>query len=170
MRRWRRDDVDAVLRLVTESLDHLAPWMTWANSGYGRTDAVEYIEKRLAGWNSGEAFHYAILASDREIIGSCGLMARIAPGGLEIGYWLHPQHTGRGVASRAAGALAEEAFRVGAARVEIAHDIRNHASGAVPERLGFIQVGRRLRRPERVASGEVGIDVVWRRRRPLTGP
>ena len=30
LRRYREDDVDAVFAAVTESLDHLRPWMPWA--------------------------------------------------------------------------------------------------------------------------------------------
>jgi len=30
LRRYREDDLDAVFLAVTESLDHLRPWMPWA--------------------------------------------------------------------------------------------------------------------------------------------
>jgi ribosomal-protein-serine acetyltransferase len=163
LRRWRRGDVDAVLRVVTESLDHLAPWMAWVTNGYTRADAISFIEQSQDDWASGTAFQYAILSSASMIIGSCGLMARIGPGGLEIGYWLHPQRTGRGIATRTAKALTEEAFRIGADRVEIVHDAANHASGAIPKRLGFVEIERRSPPREPITSGEVGIDVVWRR-------
>jgi len=35
LRRFRGDDLDA----VTESLDHLRPWLPWAAAGYTRQDA-----------------------------------------------------------------------------------------------------------------------------------
>ena len=41
----------------------------------------------------GTVFSYAILTGQYEVTGGCGLIARIGPGGLEIGYWLHPGHT-----------------------------------------------------------------------------
>lgn len=47
-------------------------------------------------------------------------------------------------------------------RVEILHDLANTRSGAVPRRLGFIEVERRARRRAAVSSGESGIEVVWR--------
>jgi RimJ/RimL family protein N-acetyltransferase len=162
LRRWRDDDIDSVLRVVTESLDHLAPWMPWAAGGYGPDDAAAFVERSLADWRKGTAYNYAIIAADDAIVGSCGLMARIGAGGLEIGYWLHPGYTGRGIATRAAAALTAEAFRIGADRVEIVHDAANERSGAVPRRLGFVEVARRRPPQQPVTSAEVGEDVIWR--------
>nr|WP_277349613.1 GNAT family N-acetyltransferase [Planosporangium thailandense] len=162
MRRWRDDDLDTVLRAVTESLDHLAPWMAWAADGYGREDAALFLEKSAADWRTGTAYNYAIVAPDGAVVGACSLMSRIGPGGLEIGYWLHPRYTGRGIATRAAAALVAEAFRLGAVRVEIVHDAANERSGAIPRRLGFVEVARRRPPQEPVTAGEVGEDVIWR--------
>ena len=36
LRRFREDDLDAVFAAVTESLDHLRPWLPWAAAGYIR--------------------------------------------------------------------------------------------------------------------------------------
>ncbi|GAA2800732.1 GNAT family N-acetyltransferase [Saccharopolyspora taberi] len=160
LRRWRRDDLDEMLRVVTEALDHLTPWMPWAED-YDREKGAAFLEACDAGWESGKEYGYAILSDAGAIIGSAGMMARIGPGGLEIGYWLHPDHTGRGVATRAAEALVLEAFRIGADRVEIVHDAANRASGAVPRRLGFTEVDRRPPQ-EPVTAAEDGVDVVWR--------
>ncbi|PFG94936.1 RimJ/RimL family protein N-acetyltransferase [Saccharopolyspora erythraea NRRL 2338] len=165
LRRWFRGDGDEALRVTTEALDHLAPWMAWAADGYGRPEALKFIERSQADWDSGAAYNYAILAEDGAAIGCCSLMART--GGFEIGYWLHPGHTGRGIATRAARALVGEAFRLGAGQVEIVHDAANHASAAVPRRLGFTEVERRCPQQEPQAGAEVGVDVVWRR---LAGP
>ncbi|GAA1230574.1 GNAT family N-acetyltransferase [Pseudonocardia alaniniphila] len=98
LRRWRRGDAEDLYRAVSESIEHLAPWMAWAAHGY---------------------------------------------------------------ATAAAAALTSEAFRIGADRVEIVHDLANVASGAIPRRVGFREVDRRAPQEERTA-GEVGVDVVWR--------
>ncbi|MFJ1757766.1 GNAT family N-acetyltransferase [Kitasatospora sp. NPDC088134] len=84
-----------------------------------------------------------------------------AAAGREIGYWLHPAATGRGVATRAVRALVAVAFRLpGVEHVDIVHDPANLASGAVPARLGFTE---HLRRPAEVlAPAETGEEVVWR--------
>ena len=39
LRRYREEDLDGLLRAVTESLDHLRPWMPWA-ANYTRQSAA----------------------------------------------------------------------------------------------------------------------------------
>jgi RimJ/RimL family protein N-acetyltransferase len=159
LRRYREDDVDAVFRAVTESLDHLRPWMPWA-ADYTRQTAAEYLAKSARDWADGNEYNYAIIA-DGALVGSCGLMARIGPGGLEIGYWVHQAHTRRGLATAASAALVEQAFRLpGVDRVEIIHDELNVASGGVPRKLGFTEVGRQPL--SETAPGGNGVGVVWR--------
>lgn len=161
LRRWRVGDVDMAYRVVMESLEHLLPWMAWA-SGYSRDDAVRFTAQCEQDWDSGAAYQYAITTDD-VVVGSCGLMRRIGPGGLEIGYWLHPAWTGRGLATSAAAALVRQAFALpDIERVEIVHDAANTASGRIPRRLGFTQIERGTPPQGPVAPGETGIAVVWR--------
>jgi RimJ/RimL family protein N-acetyltransferase len=94
------------------------------------------------------------------VIGGCGLMRRIGPGGIEIGYWVHVAHTRRGHATAAALALTQAAWTLpDVARVEIHCDAANVASRAVPARLGY-----RLDRIDDVgvtAPGETGRSMIW---------
>jgi ribosomal-protein-serine acetyltransferase len=161
LRRWRAADADAVYQVVMQSLEHLLPWMQWA-SGYRHDDAVRFTFQSEQDWESRVAYQYAITTDDA-VIGSCGLMRRIGPGGLEIGYWLHPAYTGRGLATTATAALVGQAFALpDIDRVEIVHDQANTASGGIPRRLGFTEIQRRTRAQGALAPGEVGIQVVWR--------
>jgi ribosomal-protein-serine acetyltransferase len=159
LRRHRPDDLDAVLLAVTESRDHLRPWMPWAQD-YSRASAQEFLAKAARDWDEGTAYNYAI-TSGGAIAGGCSLMARIGPGGLEIGYWMHQAYTRRGLATAAAAALTEQAFMLpGVRRVEIVHDELNIASGKIPAKLGFTEV---TRRPIEPPSPEgTGTGVVWR--------
>jgi ribosomal-protein-serine acetyltransferase len=161
LRRWRTSDGELLFRLVSESRDHLIPWMPWATTGYSLADAQTYLDRSEANWADGEAFQY-LVSSDGIPAGSAGLMARIDPGGLEIGYWVHPAHTGRGVATAAAAALTDAALQLpGIERVEIHHDIANLASERVPTKLGYAHVETsQPRTPE--APGESGTIKVWR--------
>lgn len=165
LRRWALDEVDELYRTAADSLTHLAPWMAWAAHGYSDADARQHIEQVQADWAEGRGYGYAIRLPDGTLVGACGMTDRIGPGGMEIGYWLHPAHTGNGYVKAAAAALTAEAFRIGADRVEIVHDVANARSGAVPRRLGFTEVARRPPQEERT-SGEAGEDVVWRRTAP----
>ncbi|MGE5133527.1 MAG: GNAT family N-acetyltransferase [Gemmatimonadota bacterium] len=161
LRRWRPDDAAALLAAVTESQEHLRPWMPWAE-GYDAGRAAEYLRDCETQWASGSAFTYAITVGD-QLVGSAGLHNRIGEGGLEIGYWVHAGWTGRGIATDATAALTDAALALpGVGRVEIYHDAANVASGRIPAKLGYARLGER---PPRdlwpAAPAESGTDVVW---------
>ncbi len=161
LRRWRTGDLDILVRAISESLDHLSPWMPWA-AEHGRQRTADFLARSQEEWETGKSFAYAI-TSDSVLVGSCALMRRIGAGGVDIGYWLHPHWTGRGLATMASAALVDQGFRLaGIDRVEIHHDAANSASGAVPRRLGFTEIERRPAPEEPAAPGEVGVDVIWR--------
>jgi ribosomal-protein-serine acetyltransferase len=159
LRRYRADDLDALLAAVGESYDHLRPWSPWV-IGYSRESEAEFLAGAERGWQDGTVYHWAIV-TEGALAGGISLMARIGPGGLEIGYWVHRAYTRRGLATTAAAALVEQAFRLpGIHRVEIVHDELNVASGGVPRKLGFTEVGRR---PLEIPPPDgTGIGVVWR--------
>ncbi|MER5862899.1 GNAT family N-acetyltransferase [Kitasatospora sp. NPDC002040] len=169
LRRFVEADLPEFLRVIEESLEHLRPWMAWV-SEHSATRTADFLARRAECWATGEEFTYAILL-DGAVVGAAGLFRRetTEAGGREIGYWLHPAATGRGLATRTAGALTEQAFRLsGTEFVEIVHDSANLASGAVPARLGYT---RHLRRAvERIAPAETGEDQVWRLTRPRADP
>jgi ribosomal-protein-serine acetyltransferase len=159
LRRYRPDDLEAVFSAVTESLDHLRPWMPWA-ADYTRQSAAEFLAKSARDWAAGAEYNYAIITGGA-LAGGCGLMASIGPGGLEIGYWVHRAYTRRGLATAASAALVEQAFLLPRVdRVEIVTDELNVASGGVPRKLGFTEVGRRPIEP--TSAQGTGIGVVWR--------
>jgi ribosomal-protein-serine acetyltransferase len=161
LRRWRVDDAAALLAAVIESQEHLRPWMPWAD-GYDENRAAEFLRECDVQWASGSAFAYAIMVGD-QIVGSAGLHKRVGDGGLEIGYWVHSDWTGRGIATDATAALTDAALALpGVDRVAIYHDAANVASGRIPAKLGYARLGEQ---PTRdlwpAAPGETGTDVVW---------
>ena len=161
LRHWRLEDADAQARAIEESLEHLRPWMAWSVEWpKPREEQLamlrEWEQRRLAGDDE-------LLAVwlDGTLVGSCGLHYRIGPGGAEIGYWIHPAYTRRGLATEVARQLTERAFADPAIdRVEVHHDRANVASGGVPPKLGFELVGDTRR--ARVAPAEEGVERVWR--------
>ncbi|MEU7291969.1 GNAT family N-acetyltransferase [Streptomyces exfoliatus] len=153
-------DLPEFFRVIEESLDHLRPWMPWV-AEHSRDRTTAFLAGRAGLWATGQEFSYAIVL-DGAIVGSCGLIRyEDTPAGTrEIGYWLHPAATGRGVATRAARALTEQAFRLpGVDRVQIVHDPANTTSAAVPARLGFTEGTRRP--AEALAPAETGEVQVW---------
>jgi ribosomal-protein-serine acetyltransferase len=158
LRRWHSADLDASCQAVLSSLEHLRPWMPWA-ADFSRTAQAEFLAGSERDWESGATFNYAMLV-DGEIAGSIGLMARLGPGALEIGYWVGQAYTRRGLATAATAALVQEAFTLpGVDRVQIVHDELNVASGGVPRKLGFTQIERRPL--DHKPPGGTGMGVVW---------
>ena len=161
LRRYTPSDIDILQTTIQESLDHLSPWMPWAQEPQTRAVLVDFIARADQSWEAGTDFHYGIWNTDeQELRGGCGLHARIGPGALEIGYWVSRKHIGRGYAKAAAHALTHAALSLpGITRVEIHCDEANVRSAAVPRALGY-----RLDRvvaDEIKAPGEVGRDMLW---------
>lgn len=168
VRRWRPEDAEALHEALLADLEHLRPWMAWVA---GEPLSLDERRARLAEWSrrwdAGEDFSFAIVDDAGDVLGGCGLHRRIGPGGLEIGYWVRGDRTGRGVATDAARALVEVAFTFDdVTHVEIHHDAANAASRRVPEKVGFSRIDERP--DEVVAPGEVGIEVIWRLQRDPT--
>jgi RimJ/RimL family protein N-acetyltransferase len=164
LRRWRVGDAELVTRLVVENLDHLRPWMPWAQSAPTVEEELGFLERLHRAWEARTDFGYAAVLPTGEHIGGLGLHTRQGPGTLEIGYWIAAAHTGRGHATAAARALTDAAFALpGIARVEIRCDQANHASAAVPRKLGYRLtdvIDRRVSSP-----GESGRGLIWVMRR-----
>ncbi|MEU8963748.1 GNAT family N-acetyltransferase [Streptomyces sp. NPDC048491] len=161
-------DLAELFRVIDESLEHLRPWMPWV-SEHSRDRTAQFLTKRTELWATGAAYAYAITL-DGAIVGMCGLFRRDEnqDGLREIGYWLHPSATGRGLATRTTRTLTELAFRLlGVDVVEIVHDAANLPSAAVPARLGFTAYERRPN--EALAPAETGMDQVWRLTRDQVG-
>ena len=165
LRRHQLDDVDPLHDVVEESRDHVRPFMPWADQT--REDTAGFVAKAIASWDSGAEFNYLIIepADDEpdRIVGGTGVGRREAQSGAwEIGYWLRPDATGRGVVTAVAGVLADIALSTrGVDRVEIRCDEANVRSAAVPRRLGF-HLERIESRPI-TAPGEHGRHMVWAR-------
>lgn len=154
-------DPETVAALVADARPFLRPWMPWAAEEYTVESASAFLLDAAAGWAAATSFAY-LIAPGGEPIGACGLERRIGPRGMEIGYWLHPAHTGRGHATRATATLLSFAADLDDVdHVEIRHDVDNLASQAVPERLGFTLVDPAEPRPI-TAPGETGVGKVWR--------
>lgn len=188
LKRWDPAWADDAVKAVRDSLPELKPFMPWATDGYDVEASREFIAQSAGKWADGTDFNYAVFivadpaAADPaaagstpagsthagstgagELIGSIGLMTRMGPGTMEIGYWIHSAHAGRGYATAAVEALTPVALALpGIERAVIRHDPANVASGRVAAKAGFTEVERRVREPE--APGETGTDVIWEHR------
>lgn len=143
LRCWEERDAPRLKTSIDDSLAHLRAWMAWAMD---EPSTLDVIERRLArfreSFRAAHEFPFAILDPDeRELLGGIELSRRVGAGGMELGYWLRADRTGRGYATEAADALVSEAFHVcQARRVEIRCDPANAPSAAIAHRLGFRHV------------------------------
>jgi ribosomal-protein-serine acetyltransferase len=164
IRRWRAGDAAALSAAILASVEHLRPWMPWvAHEPIGVEARRALIEHWNDEWESGGDLVVGIFLADA-VVGGSGLHRRRGPHSLEIGYWVHIDHTRSGYASEVATALTTAAFEIDAIdRVEIHHDKANVASAGVPRRLGFSPLPETLK--DIMAPAEIGIDCGWVMRR-----
>ncbi len=164
LRRSCVGDLEELVEAVNDSLEHLRPWMPWAQEPATPESIGTFLRQADTTWRDGREFQFAIRgprgAEPDALIGFCGLHDRVGAGALEIGYWVRVDCTGRGVATMAASLLARTALALdGVARVEIRCDEGNVRSAAVPPKLGFRLDRVEPRAPE--APGDGHRLMVW---------
>ena len=165
VRKYEPSDAEALVIAVTESREHLRPWMPWIKfEPQTVTQRAELIETWNEAWEERAEFVLGIFFDDR-VVGGTGIHLRGPVNTVEIGYWIHADFTGRGIASQVSEALTLQAFRLWSEidTVLIVHDEANIASGKVPARLGFEHVFTGLREPE--APAESGVMYRWEKKR-----
>jgi RimJ/RimL family protein N-acetyltransferase len=140
LRCWAPDDAELMKEAIDTSLDHLRPWMPWAESEPSTLEQKRQLLARFAeDFVRGEDAVYGIFEPDeRRVVGSTGLHPRLDGNAREIGYWIRADATGRGLARESTAALTRVAFEVdGVERMEIHVDPDNVRSAAIPRRLGY---------------------------------
>lgn len=129
--RWRDEHFEHMLRWASD------PRMT-VHVGNGKPWTREYVTERheqaLRHWEE-HGFGLHAVVEDGQVVG-LGQMLHTRPGEIEIGYWVDPEHWGRGLATRVAEQLRDRALAV-ADRVIAGHQAENVASGRVLEKIGL---------------------------------
>jgi RimJ/RimL family protein N-acetyltransferase len=157
LRCYDPSDAQLLKEAVDSSLEHLRPWMPWAeNEPQTLAEKTEVLKYFRASFDTSDNFTYGIFTNDEsEVLGSTGLHPRIGPGGLEIGYWIRASATRQGFVSESTAALTRVGFEIcGADRIEIRIEPGNEASFGVPRKLGFAEEATLRRRlPGRPSGG-----------------
>ncbi len=140
LRCYNPADAPLLAASITESLEHLLPWMPWAAAEPEPLQTkIERLRRFRANFDLGQDYIYGIFnPQENRLLGGTGLHTRIGNNALEIGYWIHKDYIGRGYATETSAALAKVAFEVNQVeRVEIHCAVENVRSAAVPRKLGF---------------------------------
>lgn len=134
-------DAPMLYSAVSASIDHLLPWMPWAQSG--SSDDVETITERLrlfrGKFDLGQDYILGIFnKSETECIGGTGLHTRIGSNAREIGYWISKNHINQGFATESTAALTKVGFEIEQLhRIEIHCAPENIRSQSIPKKLGY---------------------------------
>ena len=142
-------DAPLLKEAVDASLEHLRPWMPWAESEPQTLEEKTELTKHFrSSFDTGENFTYGIFHADEaELLGGTGLHGRIGPGGLEIGYWIRASATRQGFVTESTAALTRVGFEICEAdRIEIRIEPGNDASMGIPRKLGFVEEATLRRR------------------------
>jgi RimJ/RimL family protein N-acetyltransferase len=167
LRRYRLTDHDLLKTAIAASLEELRDWMPWAQEPPTDASVSSFLEPAAEQFGGDAAANYAItLRGGGEFVGGCGLMPRIGPGALEIGYWVHSGYHRRGIATESARLLTNVGLAAPEVRrVEIHCEQGNAASAGVARGLGY--------RLDRVTDGPVdpagktGRLMIWITERPV---
>jgi RimJ/RimL family protein N-acetyltransferase len=149
IRCWEPRDAPLLKEALDSSLEHLRPFMDWANDEPQPVEKKAELLRSFRGmFDSGEEFVMGIFdRPEQQVLGGTGLHSRIGPGGLEIGYWIRASATRQGIATESSAALTRVGLEVcGADRIEIRIEPRNEASFGVPRKLGFLEEATLRRR------------------------
>ena len=161
VRRWTLDDAPALHQAVTASYANLHRWVGWASRPSTLAAQEDFLDTMARRWDAGRTWSYAVLdLAETRLLGSAGIYDRTGYCAGDIAYWVHTDHTGRGIAFTCAAVLTGVALALpGADRVEIHCDQANVASAAVARKLGYRLDG--IHDDVRDAPAKTGQRMVW---------
>lgn len=142
LRPWTEDDVEPLAAIFAEP----AFWHYPFGRGFSREETERFLERQLRDWASnGFGSWAATLKSEERLIGYIGLavpswLPQVMPA-VEVGWRLHPDHWGKGLATEGGRASVHHGFRELALDRIIAIVMpENVASRRVIAKLGMVEV------------------------------
>ncbi|MEO6121769.1 MAG: GNAT family N-acetyltransferase [Acidimicrobiales bacterium] len=139
LRRWTTDDVDGLAEVFAEP----EVWWYPFRRGLDHGDADRFVRRELQRWRERGFGYWAVENNDTgQLLGYTGLgipdwLPEVLPA-VDVGWRLHPDHWGRGLATEAGRVVVRHGFEtLGLDRLLCLHEPTNQASARVAEKLGF---------------------------------
>ncbi len=163
IRCWNPGDALLLHKAIQDSVNHLLPWMPWAHQEpVSLQERLQILRLFRANFDQDKDWIYGIFdKEERHVLGGTGFHKRVGPHALEIGYWIHQHHIRQGYATEAVEALTHVGFQVNKLqRLEIHCAPENHASAAIPDKLGYTYEGT-LRSRLPTEQGTMRDTMIW---------
>jgi RimJ/RimL family protein N-acetyltransferase len=157
-------DAPLLKEAVDSSIDHLKPWMPWAeNEPQTIEEKVELLRTFRGQFDLGQNFVYGLFSADEsELVGGSGFHTRVGDDAFEIGYWIRASEDGKGLATEATAALTRVGFEVCEVdRIEIHVEPANEKSARIPQKLAYVEEARLRRRLYPPPGGEPRDTIVY---------
>lgn len=163
LRCWAPEDAPRLRAVLDANDEHLRPFIPFMKDE-PRTlqQTAQWLRGHRASFDLDQLYRYAVFDADEQnLLGENMLIARVGPGGLEIGYWTDKDAIGKGIASEASCAMIRVAFEIEKMeRVEIMCSPDNIASASIPKKLGFTHEATLMKRV-RNTEDEICDLMVW---------
>lgn len=145
LRRSRVEDAEVLVDAISDSLPALYRFMPWAHFPRHRTvvSQAERLELLTRKWDEGHDFVFHIFLPQDDgaerFAGCVGFHPRCLHNrGLEVGYWVRSDESGRGLCTLATKMIVWLGFQeMGLKRVQVCCDRGNEGSRRVIEKVGF---------------------------------
>jgi RimJ/RimL family protein N-acetyltransferase len=157
-------DAPLLKEAVDSSLDHLRPWMPWAqDEPQTIEEKVELLRRFRGQFDLGQNFVYGLFSADEtQLVGGSGFHLRVGDDAFEIGYWIRASEDGKGLATEATAALTRVGFEVCEVdRIEIHVEPENEKSARIPQKLRYVEEARLRRRLYAAPGGEPRDTIVF---------
>ncbi|MBS1537632.1 MAG: GNAT family N-acetyltransferase [Bacteroidetes bacterium] len=163
IRCYKPMDASMLLEATSLSINHLLPWMPWANEEQNTlNDKINLIRQFRGKFDLDIDYIYGIFdKSQQNLIGGTGLHKRIGNDAREIGYWINVRYINNGFATEAVSALIKAGFEIeNHSRIEIHCAPENIQSQNIPRKLGFT-LEAILKQRTKDADGNLRDSMIW---------
>lgn len=163
IRCYNPTDAPLLAQSITESVEHLKPWMPWVHAEPEEIEKkINRLRKMRASFDLNQEFVFGIFTpNEKKIIGGAGLHPRTGPNSIEIGYWINVNFINQGYGTEIAAALTKIAVEIyNFHLVEIHCDPKNLASASIPKKLNYTHEAT-LRDRVQNEKGEPRDAMIW---------